>query len=139
MREVLLASAESIAGVAEERQGRGVLSPGRAVAHALRERHGAHRHGEFSPRVIGRRVSFGLHDHAARRVEVFGDWNQWSEALRAEAIEPGLWRTPAIELPPGRFGCKFLLDGQRWLHDPANPHKAPDGLGSLNAVVTIPA
>ena len=85
--------------------------------------------GEFSPRVIGRRVSFGLHDHASRRVEVFGDWNQWSEGLRAEAIEPGLWRTPAIELPSGRFGYKFLLDGQRWLHDPANPHKAPDGLG----------
>lgn len=138
VRDVLLASAEPIAGVAEERQGRGVLSPGRAIAHALREHHSAHLHGEFFPRVIGRLVSFGLHDHAARQVEVFGDWNQWRESLRAEAIEPGLWRTPALALPPGRHGYKFLLDGQRWLHDPDNPHKAPDGLGSLNAVVTIP-
>jgi len=27
---------------------------------------------------------------------------------------------------------------QRWLDDPNNPRKTPDGLGSLNSVVVVP-
>jgi len=34
---------------------------------------------------------------------------------------------------------KFLLDEDRWLDDPANPRKAPDGAGGLNAVLVLDA
>jgi hypothetical protein len=31
-------------------------------------------------------------------------------------------------------GGQFLVEGSRWLDDPANPHKMPDGLGGLNSM-----
>ena len=54
------------------------------------------------------------------------------------SIETGFWRTAPMHLPAGRHTYKFLLDGQRWLDDPDNPRKTPDGLGSLNSVVVVP-
>jgi hypothetical protein len=42
-----------------------------------------------------------------------------------------------IALPQGQYVYKFLLDGVRWLDDPANPRKIPDGLGGLNSVLTV--
>ena len=97
----------------------------------------APRYDTGSPQVKGRDVLFALHDHAARQVEVFGSWDQWRQGVPARPVEPGLWRTTALALAPGRHGYKFKVEGNRWLHDPANPQKSPDGHGGLNAVVTI--
>ena len=40
--------------------------------------------------------------------------------------------------PVGQHAYKFLLDGQRWLDDPNNPRKAPDGVGGLNSALVVP-
>jgi hypothetical protein len=83
---------------------------------------------------------FALHDHNAWRVEVFGSWNDWKwPGIAAQLAEPGFWQTRPVDLPQGRHTYKFLLDHERWLDDPANPKKAPDGLGGLNSVVHLPA
>ena len=138
LREALINSAEPIKNVPLERQGAGALYAGRAVAHALREKH-SQRNGNFtSPQVTDKMVSFMLHDHQARKVQVFGSWNDWSAGLFAQSIEKGVWLASSPLPAKGRYQYKFLVDDQHWRDDPANPQKAPDGLGGLNSVLSIP-
>ncbi|MDX2122118.1 MAG: S8 family serine peptidase [Gemmatimonadota bacterium] len=135
VRAILLGTAQPVAGASRERQGAGVLDPGRAVARALAESHGGRVDGGPSQGPDG--VRFRLHDHVARTVEVYGGWNDWSEPLAARAAEPGLWESDPLRLPVGRHPYKFCLDGIRWVDDPANPRKQPDGVGGLNATVEV--
>ncbi len=138
VRDVLKETAHPVPGADRERQGAGALDPGRAVARALAERH-AHLARHVSPSLSRQGITFSLHDHAASSVQVLGSWNDWrSPGIAATSIEPGYWRTLPVHLPAGRYGYKFLLDGQRWLDDPDNPRKAPDGLGGLNSAVVVP-
>lgn len=138
IRDVLKQTAHFVPGADRERQGGGAVNPGKAVTRALAERHSeAAQHA--SPDLSQGRVAFSLHDHAASSVQVLGSWNDWqSPGTAAAAIEPGYWRTSPIRIPAGRHGYKFLLDGERWLDDPDNPLKAPDGVGGLNSVVVVP-
>ena len=132
VRDVLCSTAQPVPGVSVERQGAGALDAGRAVARALMEHHEL---SIASPEVTADGVSFALHDHQASQVVVYGSWNDWSSSpFVASLAEPGLWKTPYIDIPPGRHMYKFLIDGDRWLDDPANPNKFPDRFGGLNSV-----
>jgi 1,4-alpha-glucan branching enzyme len=53
----------------------------------------------------------------------------------AGRIEDGLWEARLTAAPPGRHSYKFLLDGERWLVDPANPARATDETGNWNSVI----
>jgi len=137
VRDVLLAAASPVPGAPVEHQGAGALDAGRSVALALRERHGRLAGDLFEPQIISGGIAFVLHDHDARQVQVLGSWDGWrAPGLIAAPVEPGVWRAER-ELPPGSYIYKFLLDGTRWLGDPANPRKATDGLGGLNSVLTV--
>ena len=139
VRDVLKESAHPVPGADRERQGAGALSPGQAVARALAEQHGRGARQQVSPCLEPEGITLSLHDHAASRVQVLGSWDDWrSPGIAATSVEPGYWRTLPVRLSAGRHTYKFLLDGQRWLDDPNNPRKAPDGLGSLNSVVAVP-
>jgi hypothetical protein len=54
------------------------------------------------------------------------------------SIEAGFWRTQPVPLRHGQYAYKFLIDGRRWLDDPNNPRKAPDGVGGLNSTLVVP-
>lgn len=136
IRAVLLGSAQPVTGVSRQRQGAGVLDPGRAIARALAEQHTAG--GEpAGPLHAPDGVRFRLHDHDAGSVQVFGGWNGWADPVPARSIEAGLWETAPIRLPHGSHPYKFCLDGVRWVDDPANPRKQPDGVGGLNAILVV--
>ncbi|MFQ5344082.1 MAG: S8 family serine peptidase, partial [Anaerolineae bacterium] len=138
IRDVLIATAQPIPGAPVERQGAGTLDAGQSVALALREQHGPLMGRPLSPQVTPAGITFLLHDHNIRQVEVVGSWDGWhTPGLMAERIEPGVWQATRLPLPPGRYVYKFLLDGARWFDDPSNPHKAPDGSGSLNSVLVV--
>ncbi|MFQ5593815.1 MAG: S8 family serine peptidase, partial [Anaerolineae bacterium] len=138
VRDVLTTAAQPIPGSPVERQGAGALDAGRSVALALREQHGPLAGRPLSPQVASTGITFLLHDHAVRQVEVVGSWDGWhTPALMAKQIESGIWQADQQPLPPGRYVYKYLLDGERWLDDPSNPHKAPDGSGGLNSVLVI--
>jgi len=109
------------------------------VARALAERHNRGATQQVSPRLTPEGITFSLHDHAASSVRILGSWDEWrSPGIAATSVEPGYWRTLPVHLSTGRHTYKFLLDGQRWLDDPNNPRKSPDGLGSLNSAVVVP-
>lgn len=137
VRQALIAAAQPVPGASEERQGAGALDSGRAVAMALREHHGPLAELPLSPLLLGSTVMFLLHDHGARRVAVFGEWDGWASGVEAAQIEPGLWRAEMPLPPPGRYAYKFVVDGDRWQDDPANPRKTLDAYGGLNSLLTI--
>lgn len=137
IREALIKSAALIENVSRERQGAGALHAGRALELALREMHRKLNGHPSSPKINGATVSFVLHDHQATEVRVFGSWNDWRDGITATRLEEGFWRA-ACPLPPaGNYHYKFLVDSERWLDDPANPEKMPDGFGGLNSVLVI--
>jgi 1,4-alpha-glucan branching enzyme len=72
----------------------------------------------------------------ASQVNLAGDFNGWEMttlALRKDA--DGLWRI-TVELKPGAYAYKFLVDGQ-WVNDPNNPRTAANQFGSLNNVIEV--
>lgn len=138
IRSVLLETAHLVPGADRERQGAGAVSPGRAVALAQAERHSATARPTSSPVRLKDGVAFSLHDHSARQVEVLGSWNSWqTPGLQLTQVEDGYWQSGAVQMPPGRYAYKFLLDGERWLDDPWNPSKVHDGAGGLNSSFAI--
>ncbi len=134
VRDLLRATAYPVAGAAAERQGAGTVDPGRAVVRALAECHGMPEEVTLTPHIRQEEVVFLLHDHAAEDVRVYGSWDGWAPpGVQAVRRETGLWITAPLRLAPGAHAYKFLLDGWRWLDDPANPRKVHDGRGGLNS------
>jgi serine protease AprX len=139
IRDVLRETAHVVPGAERERQGAGALSAGQATARALAEKHGTLARRSVSAGLQPEGAVFSLHDHKVTRVQVLGSWNDWRmPGVATTEAEPGFWLSSPVPLPAGRYAYKFLLEGQRWLDDPANPHKVPDGIGGFNSVVTVP-
>jgi len=46
-----------------------------------------------------------------------------------------MWRI-TVELIPGLYAYKFLVDGQ-WVNDPNNPRTVANQFGSLNNVIEV--
>jgi hypothetical protein len=83
-------------------------------------------------------VHFGLHAPGAHRVELVGTFNHWQPGtIRLEGPDAsGHWET-TIRLPEGRYEYQFLVDGRRWVTDPAAAIVRPDGFGQMNAVLEV--
>jgi serine protease AprX len=136
VRELLQAAAQRIPGASDERQGAGAVDAGRAVTLALADLHSRRADFAASPLVEGSTVRFLLHDHEAKGVSVLGSWDGWmSPGLDAARIEDGLWEARLAAAPPGTHSYKFLIDGDRWLVDPANPSRKTDDGGNWNSVL----
>lgn len=139
IRQILMATAEPVPGAPRDRQGAGALAAGAAVARALEERHGRGAAFEKSPAVRPDGVVFRFHDDEAQLVEACGSWNGWAPpGTRLEKDADGTWRTAPMKIPPGTYDYKFVIDGKRWMDDPANPRKIHDGVGGLNSVLEVP-
>jgi serine protease AprX len=139
VREILLRTAHAIPGVPAEQQGAGALEAGLAVSTALREQHEALAACTALPFISDRRIEFVLHEHDAQAVWVRGSWHNWDgPGLPLAETEPGVWRGDIPRLPPGEYTYKFLVDGKRWLDDPANPNKRWDGAAGFHSVLFVP-
>ena len=81
-------------------------------------------------------VRFVLSAPDAHDVGLAGTFNQWDAAatplLRTSS---GLW-TATITLPAGEHQYAFVVDGERWVPDPAAP-AVDDGFGRRNSVLTL--
>ncbi|HEY3279866.1 MAG TPA: isoamylase early set domain-containing protein [Gemmatimonadales bacterium] len=89
----------------------------------------------LAPRMVT--VRFVLVAPEAHQVAVAGTFNQWDAGatplLRAGA--PGVW-TATLTLPAGNHQYAFVVDGARWVPDPAAP-TVNDGFGRRNSVLTL--
>ena len=89
--------------------------------------------------VVGKgKVCFTLYSTKAKKVNLVGDFNNWSKTADSlyDREKEGLWRI-CIPLSPGRYEYKFLIDGDKWSPDPANNEAVDDGFGGLNSVITV--
>ena len=83
-----------------------------------------------------RRVQFAFDAHAARKVYLAGDFNDWSEtAYPMKKNADGTWRRSVL-LVPGQYEYKFLVDND-WRVDPANPKRHRNRFGTYNSLIEV--
>jgi hypothetical protein len=85
-----------------------------------------------------RAVRLKLVAPASSRVVVVGDFNNWDPAatpLRSNGRE-GVW-TVELRLKPGRYHYTFLVDGRKWVRDPAEPPAPESDFGAPTSVLTV--
>jgi hypothetical protein len=83
-------------------------------------------------------VRFELSAPGAEGVTLVGDFNDWDPV--ATPMRRGASHdTWSVSLPVtrGRHVYGFLVDGHRWLPDPAAPLAPEDGFGSASSVVVV--
>jgi len=92
---------------------------------------------DASPNVVF--VRFVLYAPGAKRVAVAGTFNQWDQtaAPLVPAGTGGVWST-TLALPVGQHQYAFVVDGRRWIADPAAP-AVDDGFGRRNSVLAVTA
>lgn len=71
----------------------------------------------------------------ASAVALAGNFNEWNPQKLFFIKEAGGW-TCHVDLPPGKYFYKFVVDRQ-WILDPANTEKADDGSGNTNSVIIV--
>jgi glycosidase len=70
-----------------------------------------------------------------RSVALAGTFNSWvGDACMLERVSPTRW-TCALPLGAGRHLYKFVIDGEQWIPDPANPWISEDGQN--NSCLTV--
>jgi hypothetical protein len=80
-------------------------------------------------------TQFVLSAPAAKHVAVAGDFSAWKPAYVMRRSEAGVW-TVVVPLDPGVHDYAFVVDGERWVPDPAAP-PVHDGLGGVNSRLAV--
>ena len=83
-------------------------------------------------------VRFELAASGAARVTLVGDFNGWDRhatPMRRTQAQ-GVW-TVSVPLSRGRHAYAFVVDGVRWMADPAAPLAPDDGFGGVNSVIIV--
>jgi ketosteroid isomerase-like protein len=81
-------------------------------------------------------TTFTLRGHTdAEAVAIYGSFNDWIQTKNYCAKEGDGW-VCRIDLPPGKYTYKFLVDGVG-LNDPANSATEDDGNGHVDSVIVI--
>lgn len=81
-------------------------------------------------------VLFAPNAHTVSLAGTFNGWNSHATPLR-RAGSDGVW-TVTIALPVGQHQYGFVVDGRRWVTDPAAP-AVDDGFGRRNSVLSLSA
>jgi len=69
-------------------------------------------------------------ERSLRRVAVAGTFNSWrGDFSPLQRIDAARWQT-TLPVAPGRHLYKYVLDGEDWVRDPANPWVSEDGQGN---------
>ena len=99
-------------------------------------------HGEVEPtagpKITPQGVQFAFYSTKVDKVNIAGSFNNWS--MTADPLYDregtGMW-TIVLPLPPGAYEYKFVIDGEEWIPDPANPTTTDDGFGGYNSVIKV--
>ena len=87
-----------------------------------------------------REVVVQYRDPAAHDVRIAGDFNGWvpDKGVRSliEAEEHGRVWTKILQLPPGTYQYRYVVDGE-WREDPENPEVTTSPVGGRNSVLVV--
>lgn len=82
-----------------------------------------------------KRALFSIKADPGSQVYVAGTFNGWNPKKNKLTYKGGVY-SARILLPKGRHEYKFVVDDV-WCVDPGCPDWAPNGLGSLNSVISV--
>jgi 1,4-alpha-glucan branching enzyme len=83
-----------------------------------------------------KKESFTIHAPGAANVALAGDFTSWElDPKPMKKEKQGIWSV-SLNLQPGRYEYKFIVDGQ-WWEDPGAKEKAPNDFGGFNSVRII--
>lgn len=89
-----------------------------------------------APKSSLRRVPFSVKANGAREVVLTGDFTNWAtDRIRLTPIRDGEW-IAQLELPPGEYQYRLLVDGQ-WQDHPGASQRVPNPFGSENCVLRV--
>jgi 1,4-alpha-glucan branching enzyme len=83
-------------------------------------------------------VRFELLAPGAHSVALAGSFNGWNDSTTTftRGAEAGVW-TVTVALPPGEYQYLFVVDGQRWIPDPAAHAQVEDEFGQRNSLLVV--
>ena len=92
---------------------------------------------KVTPKAISmRRIPVLVRAVGAGAVAITGDFNRWAaEGIRLSHEGNGTWRT-ALELAPGEYQYRILVDGQ-WRDHPEASKRVPNPYGTQNCVLVV--
>ena len=91
--------------------------------------------GPVAPAVTAEGVMFTIEAPDAERVQLAGDFNNWTlDGSEMEAVG-GVWKK-VVQLPPGRYRYRYVVDGQ-WQNDPLNAVVEPNRFGGDDSVLVM--
>ncbi len=91
--------------------------------------------GSSVPAVTPEGVMFTIEAPDAERVQLAGDFNNWTlDGNDMEAVG-GVWKK-VVKLPPGRYRYRYVVDG-RWQNDPLNTTVEPSPYGGEDSVLVM--
>lgn len=94
--------------------------------------------GPAAPSASGHAVQFVLTAPGATRVSLVGDFNDWDpSAIPLHPTAGGEVWSVTVPITPGRHEYAFVVDGTRWVPDPAAPPSPGADFGAPNSVVTV--
>ncbi len=75
----------------------------------------------------------------AKAVYVAGEFNSWNATAQAmaDADADGVFEV-TIDLAPGRYQYKYVIEGTTWQEDPYSTESVPDPYGGKNSVLVVP-
>lgn len=83
-------------------------------------------------------VRFVLSAPSASSVALVGSFNAWDRAAtRLRRAGDGTW-VAQVTLPAGRHEYAFIVDGRRWMADPAATQTIADDFGTESSLLTLP-
>lgn len=98
----------------------------------------------LAPKQIeGGKVLFQYYSPSARTVTVAGTLNNWeyrqdqSRTIYMKKNDKGIWDA-TVQLAPGRYHYKFVIDYQTWVLDDNNPlTEDPDNNGDIKSLIVV--
>src|SRR5687768_2334758 len=91
--------------------------------------------GRLAPAVTPEGVMFSIEAPDAERVQLAGDFNNWTVDGNEMEDTGGVW-TKVVKLPPGRYRYRYVVDG-RWQNDPLNAAVEPNRFGGDDSVLVM--
>ncbi|MBN1525649.1 MAG: isoamylase early set domain-containing protein [Spirochaetales bacterium] len=79
---------------------------------------------------------FSLDAPDAESVALVGDFNKWDIKSHLMYKEENIWVID-VRLKKGTYSYKFVIDGEKWITDPAQVATVDDVFGGKNTVIEI--
>lgn len=91
----------------------------------------------YGVRTISAGVLFVQPDEGVQRINIAGDFNDWSptRTVMHRNADAGVFEA-VIPIPPGRHQYRLIVDGV-WQADPYNPHQQRNEYGEPNSLLIV--